>query len=108
MNRLNKFLVFVTGVIILICLFDFRIYENMDNKGTPCEDLQGCNKTKINSAINYLKTKLPEKLKKKLESLNSEDISPENLFSLAEEFKEIDPDPKDIACGKTIAECYTK
>ena len=32
MNRLNKFLVFLTGVIILICLFDFTIYEGFFDK----------------------------------------------------------------------------
>ena len=32
MNRLNKFLVFITGVIILICLFDFRLYEGFFDK----------------------------------------------------------------------------
>ena len=105
MNRLNKFLLFVIGVIILICLFDFRLYENMDNQ-TPCDRLNGCDKTKISAAINYLKTKLPEKLKKKIENLNSEDISEEKLFTLADEFKEVDPDPNDLACGKKIAECY--
>ena len=35
MNRLNKFLVFVTGVIILTCLFDLRIYEGFFDKLKP-------------------------------------------------------------------------
>ena len=107
MNRLLKFLLFITSVIILVCLFDFTLYENMDNQ-TPCDKLNGCDKTKISAAINYLKTKLPEKLKNKIENLNSEDISEEKLFSLAEEFKKVDPDPKDLACGEKIAECYKK
>ena len=105
MNRLLKYLLFVTGIIILVSLFDFRLYENMENQ-TACDKLNGCDKAKISAAINYLKTKLPEKLKKKLENLNSKDISEEKLFSLAEEFKKVDPDPKDLACGEKIAKCY--
>ena len=105
MNRLLKYLLFITGIIILVSLFDFRLYENMENQ-TACDKLNGCDKAKISAAINYLKTKLPEKLKKKLENLNSKDISEEKLFSLAEEFKKVDTNPKDLVCGEKIAKCY--
>ena len=113
MNRLNNFLVFVAGVIILICLFDFRLNENMTN---VCEDLSSCEERNIQTCISHLKTKLynklPKNIQKKLDSFNEKNISEKELIELIKENKDnikaMIPDSTDLKYVKEIAQCLYK
>jgi len=113
MNRLLKFLLFITSVIILICLFDFQLYENMTN---VCEDLSSCEKTKIQTCISHLKTKLynklPKNIQNKLDSLNDTNFSEKELIELIKENKDnikaMIPDSTDLKYATEIAQCLYK